>query len=500
MAKPLLSIQEQLFKGYNDRVPPELVPAGFLVDLLNGFVTTGKIEKRNGYSLVANDVGSNVCQGLKGVQFANETKELLTVFNGTIYKYTGSGNWTSLSGTYTLDTSDPVEIVMANNNVYFFDGTNTVPKYDGTTVSTVSAIPIGKRASWFHNFLFVSGVSATPNRLHISTLGNPEAGYAGADNIDVNPNDGDLINGQGVLKDELLVFKRHRIWSITGFGASQFTVADLNERITGYGTESHRSIVNTGNDLLYMSFLGDVPHIRSVQRTRFGVLIEGGIISFDIENSMAGLNTAQLGLVAGIFDGRKAWFAAPASGATANNRVFVYDTILKGWSRHTGINASVFDSFTISNTPQLYFGESAADSKVYTLDSSLSDNGAAINFQAESRRYGEERPDLKKKYKYLWVSTEETGNYNLTVEHNTDGFTYETLGTINLQSSGSVLDSMVLDTSRLGETDIKKTRLEIPKKTAFYYQLRFSNNAASQEVIVRSWNVMYLHKGQRGTN
>src|SRR3990167_1626729 len=180
----LRSIQEQLFKGYNDRVPPELVPSCYLVDLLNGFVTSGRIEKRTGYTLIGNDVGNNVCQGLKGVEFANGTKEILAVFNGTIYKWTGSGNLAAVTGGGSvLHASDQVDIVVANNNAYFFDGTNTVPKYDGTSVTTVSAIPIGKFAMWFHNFFFVGGVSATPNTLHVSTINNPEAGYAAADNI-----------------------------------------------------------------------------------------------------------------------------------------------------------------------------------------------------------------------------------------------------------------------------------------------------------------------------
>src|SRR3990167_5980887 len=149
MAHRLSILREQTFRGYNDTLAPEFIPREYVADALNCFIRTKEIVKRNGYTIVADDWGANACQGLKGVRFADGTKELLSVFNGIVYKWTGSGNWATVSGTYTLSTSANVEIVVANNNVYFFDGTNTVPKYNGTTMSTVSAIPIGNAAVWF---------------------------------------------------------------------------------------------------------------------------------------------------------------------------------------------------------------------------------------------------------------------------------------------------------------------------------------------------------------
>src|SRR3990167_4272621 len=303
--------------------------------------------------------------------------------------------------------------------------------------------------------MHVTGVSGLPNRLRISNNGDPEDFSGGTQaTLDVNPNDGDYITAMAPLNNELIIFKTQRAWSLSGFGTSALTLANLNERLSGFGTLAQRSVVNTGNDLLYMGFLGDKPVVRSLQKTRFGTIIDGGIISNDIETSLDGINKARLSQVAGIFDGRNAWFAVCHAAATTNNRVYMYDIISKGWVRHVGINASVFESFTISATHQLYFGEASADSKVYVFDTSTSDNGTAINFSITTRRYGADAAAYRKKHKWLYIFAKETGTYNVTIDKASDGFTFDNLGTLNLAGSGSIFDSIVLDTSRLGTTDV----------------------------------------------
>lgn len=488
-------LRENNFIGYNDRLPPEQLKKGYLADCLNGLCKTGEIVKRGGYTIIGDDLGANACQGLKGVEFANGTKEILGVFNGLIYKWTGSGNWSALTGTYTLSATADVDIVMANNNVYFFDGTNTVPKYNGTTMSTVAAIPIGSMAKWFHNQMHVAGISGSPNKLRSSDVGDPETYSGGASsNLDVNPNDGDLLTGLGTLKDELAIFKRRRIFAATGFGTAALTIDDIGERATDIGSLSYRSIVNIGNALVFISFYGGIPHFRSLNRTEEGVIVDGGIISTDIETTMNGLNKAQLSKPAGVFDGRLVWWAVPNGASTTNNLVLVYDTVSGGWTRHTGIKASVFDVFAVSTTQQIYFGEASGDSKAYRLDTSTSDNGTAINFSITSRRYGGAEPESKKKWKWLYLRPKETGDYDITVDYAIDGFTYNNLGTLNLAGSGSVLDSLILDTSRLGSTDIKRDRITIPKSRNYYIQFQMYDTSATSSITFRDWELFFMKK------
>lgn len=491
----LRRLAENSFIGYNDRVSPEYLKRGYLADALNCFLRSGEIVKRKGYSLIGNDVGDAPCQGLRGVRFASGTREILAIFNGIVYKWTGSGNLSAISGTYTLSTSGLVDIVVANNAVYFFDGTNTVPKYDGSTMSTVAAIPVGKYARWFHNQLHVAGISGDPNALRSSDIGDPETFTGGnSSDLDVNPNDGDYITGLHELNDELIISKVNRLWSGTGFGTAALTLDDINERLTGFGSLSHFGFVNTGNDLIYPSFLGDKPVLRSLIRTRYGTIVDDGIISDDIEGTMGGLNKTKFDQTTGIFDGRYAWFAVASGSSTYTNLVLTYDTITKGWTRHTGINASCFISFAISNQPQLYFGESSDDSKVYLFDNSTSDNGESINFSITSRRYGGESTSMKKKYKWLYLTGDDSGDYDVDVDYSVDGFSFDNLGTWNLSGSGAIFDMIILDQSRLGQTDINRKRISIPKSRHYTFQFKLSDDSDESSISIRSWELYYIMK------
>lgn len=484
-------------RGMNDTLPPEHLQRGFLADALNCFIRTDEIVKRNGYTMIGNDLGSSPCQALKGVQFADGTKREFAVFGGVVYSWSGSGSWTNLGG--TLNASGHIDIVVANNAVYFFDGVHTVTKVTSAGVlSTVAAIPIGKGASWFHNMFFVFGMSGAGNDVRISNLANPEDFTTGtATTIAINPNDGDSITGFGDLNDELVVFKTQRVWSITGFGTTTLTVSDLNLKITGIGTLAPGSIVNTGNDLYYMSSLGDTPHIRKLTRTRFDSIVDGGIVSNDIEATMRGLNPSALDRTATVFDGRNIWFAVPEGSSDYNNKVLMLDTVTGGWVRHSGIKASCFSIFTIGSLPQMYFGEASADGKAYVFDTSTSDNGAAIDFQVISRRYGGDLPEIKKKWKYYYITVKEAGNYDLTIDYSPDGFNYDNLAILNLSGAGTTFDNIILDTSRLGSTDIKQKRYTLPKLVKRYLQFKLHESSAVSSVTIRDWEVLMFPKTYR---
>ena len=481
------------FIGYDNTLPPEQLPKGYLADAVNCFCGTGAITRRNGTTLIGNDLGASGCQGLKGVKFADGTKEMLGIFNGVIYKWTGTGDWSALTGSYALNTSGLIDIVVANDSVYFFDGTNEVPKYNGTTTSTVAGIPIGKYAKWYHNQLHVGNIASYPSRLQSSVIGDPETFEGGtSSSIDVNPNDGNEIVGLKELDDRLNISKNNRVWSLTGFGSSALSLDNLNEQLSGFGTISNWSMVNTGNDILYIGMLKDLPIIRSLKRTQYGTLYDAGIISKNIEDTMRGLNATKLTGAAAAFDGRYAWFAVPNGSSAYNNLILTYDTIKKGWTRHTGLNPSCFEFFTISATPELFFGEASADSKAYKFSSATSDNGVAIDFSVKTRRYGAEFPEFKKKYKWLFVHAEESGDYDITIQYSPDGFTFDTLGTLNLTGTGSIFDGVILDQSRFGTTDINRERLTIPKSRAYYIQFQFTNSSTDAEIVLRNWELYFL--------
>lgn len=499
-------VERDFLKGYNDKDKPENLPAGFMADLLNCFVEENKIKKRKGYSVIGDTPVSKPILGLNRHEPSGGTKYILRVRNNSgdtnavIESWSGSGNWSALTGGSSQTASLNHEIVMVNGASYIFNGTDTVLKTtNGTSTSSVAAIPKGVDGRWFHNFFFVFGVTGNLSRLYFSDVNAPETFNAGTGYIDVNPGDGEDIVALAVLKDELLIFKSTRVWSLTGFGLTNFTLTDLGERITGIGTVARRSIVETGNDVYYLSYRGKTPHFRSIQRTKYGQLVDGGVISDVITGSMDRMVKTRLSQTAGIFDGRRVWWSACTDSSTTNNEVFIYDTLTKAWTRHTGINATCFAISTISGQIQMYFGESGNNARTYVLDTSTNDNGTAIDFQVKTRLYNP-IDGIKSKFKYLYLTGDTNANVDIDVDYSPDGFSLADLGTISLNSQGAAFGTAVFDSSKFGSTSVARDRLDFAGGIAYYMQYRYRNNVLDEDVSIRDWEVFYQPKRIRGIN
>lgn len=503
----LLRYSEREFnKGYNDTLKPEILPSGYAADALNCILERDTIEKRTGYSLIGNDVGDKRGLGLAAYEDSSGTKRLVAAWddaagnNSRLMAWTGSGNFTNISGATSLTADTDINFEMAADALYTFNQVDGSLKYDGSSASAASSIPVTLYAKWYHNYMFVAGNSSNPNRLYFSNVDDPDT-WDAADYIDINPNDGDEITGLHVLGDELVITKRNRVWVLTGFTTASFAVTDIAERITGFGGIAHRSMANIGNDLFFLSFIGDVPHIRSLQRTRYSVNIAGGIVTDDIQGTMEGLNSAQLDRAASIFDGRRLYMAIPNASDTYNSLVLVYDTIHKGFTRWTGINPSNWVISTIGGKQEIYFQEASADSKVYKLDSSTSDNGAAIDFQYKTRAFvcrggrGDIKGDTKAKWKYLYMTADSGSDVDITIQASPDTYTFEDEATFNTQGSSSVLPFTL--PQPFGVPDMVRERVNIGRNPSHLMQFLFKQSEADKDVSIREYSVLFQPKRLR---
>jgi hypothetical protein len=349
---------------------------------------------------------------------------------------------------------------------------------------------------WFHNFFFVFGVSAQRSRLYFSDVNTPETFDATNGYVDVNPGDNEAITALSVLNDQLMIIKSNRIWGLTGFGTSDFTVDDLGERVTSIGTDAPRSVVATGNDVYYLSYRGSVPHFRSVSRTQDGTIVSGEIISDVITGTMKRLVLSAIPRAAGEFDGRRIWWAVTTDSGTYNNEMLVYDTIVGGWTRMTGLNASAIHISSISNVPSVYFASSTTNGKSYKLDTSGSDDGTAIDFIVKTPLYNP-KPGHKSKFKYLYLTADSAQSVNLDVDFSPDGFTFDNLATLSLTGRGAAFGYATFGYSCFGATNLVKNRIEDAGGTAYYMQYRFENNVVDNDVTLREWELFVKPRGLR---
>lgn len=509
MAQQLDRILEANFlRGYNDRDKPEALRVSdtkvWMADIVNAFIEENKIIKRGGYSQIGNAPESKAILGQERHEPYGGSKYILRARNNSgdsnsvVEGWSGSGNWSTLTSATSQTAGSKHNFFTAESATYILteDNDTVLKTTNGTSASTVSGAPAGIDGAWFHNYAFIFGTSANPDRLYFSDLGDPDTWDTGNQYIDVNPGDNEPIQKLAVLNDQLLIFKASRVWALTGFGTADFTVDDLGERVTKVGTVAPGSVVETGNDVYYLSYRGQTPHFRSVRRTNDGSIVDGGVISDVITGTMDRLTTSQLSKVDGEFDGRRVWWAVPTDTSTTNNEVLVFDTLTQGWTRMTGINASVIHLSTISGSAQLYFGSSESDGKSHHLDGGGDDDGDAIDFQVKTPFYYP-APGHKCKFKYLYITADSSQDVDLDVDYSLDGFTFNDLATVSLTGLGAAFGYAIWGVSKFGSTTLSKERLDDAGGTGYYMQYRYRNNESNEDVTLREWELFYYPRGLR---
>lgn len=493
MAQNLKNIPEVSFIGMNNRDKPELLKKGYVQKALNCILGDGQIVKGPG-TVEAFDI-SGVQSGCLGaistdaeVYFAaNNAEDTLAI----IYRWTGSGAPTPVA---SMTASLPIEFVDAGTAVYALNGTNAVIKLDGATATTPAGIPIGKYGYWINNRLYISGVTSFPSRLYFSGANTPDT-FGGSDYLDVFPSQRGDITGLGSLAGLLMVGKKNNWVSFNGYTVDDFTAKQLVEQQPNIGLISQRSIVNTGNDMYYLSFLGDVPHIRSLKQTSFGDINDGGVISNDIEGTMKTINKSMIHLAVGGYDGRFLWYAIPTGSSTFNDLVICLDTVSEGWTIHDSMDVAVFFRSSVSGQDRLYYGDSQV-SKAYYLDRTRADRANnALSMEVISRKY---RPAVsqKSKYKYLYTMTGADTQGDITISASPDGFTYEEQDVLSPSVSGSSFP--ITFPFQFGESDDMRNRTDLAIKQSYSCELKFTETS-TQQAIISEWDLYYYTRGLRST-
>lgn len=507
-------ITESEFLGYDDLHPSHLLAPGKYQKAENVLISDNKISKVTGSTAINAAIASQPFNGLAAFEkISSGDKWLIANINGVstadIYRSTG-GDFTKINGSDTFTNSKKMYFAVANDSIFGFNQTE-VFDWNGTTFTKNRAgIPLGHYAVWFHNYLFVAKTTALPNRLYFSNLGTPTT-FTGADYVDINPGDSDEIMGLGMLQDELFVFKKNTIWSITGwsgstFGATTVATQNTNVRLFGYGCISPGSIVSVGNDIYFLSFLSGTPQIRSLKKTAFAATLGGGVISYDITGTMATINKTYLSNTVGSFDGRYCYWAITTGSSTVNNKIIVLDTwgirkykqiTIYPWTTMTGKNGAQLAVSTLSGSAITYFTDAASTGKVFKFDSSVyTDNGTNITIDVRPRSFMLD-PSRKTKWKYFYVKYDTGVDSDLSVNAMVDkaeSFTSQL--DLDLQGDSPALGSFILGTSRLGGSDIKRSRVPFKQLVGTILDVQLTE-ASNKAVGIYEFSIYGIPKGLR---
>ena len=355
------------------------------------------------------------------------TQKFVATGGTQIWKDDIDGTWDSLVTSWGTNTSNS-NIILAQNFAVFCNDNNDTPRtWDQTTVTTLGGTPPNFAFGTYHlRRLFVAGQRANPSQVDYSAAGNIET-WGGADTGELifDDDDGDKIMAiSQPFRTRLYVFKgphRGSIHHITGTTASDFARAKLFE---GLACVSTKSVVTTPNDIFWASRSG----IHSLQATdKFGD-VEEAFISRQIQSEWRALSQtdARLGAIVGFYHPFRniVGWCVPASGASTNTRIFVYNVALGLWSiwAFSGFNPACARVLLTPSTtiPRLYLGNYTG--RVQAGDqTTLSDDNALTAYTATIRTpifldMGEVATQLQEK-SLLAVTTffRPKGNYNATL-------------------------------------------------------------------------------------
>ena len=483
---------QELPIGYNDKLPSHSLPNKYCTLIQNGFLDSKVVIERNGYSLAGNDTGENKPNLLLHAHENGSFKQLLKINDdatGTVanlFYWNDAGVWVKvLAPTFTAGAV--CSAATGNGSTYITNGIDIVKKWDGTTLTNVATIPITRFLKYYHDYMWAMNSSSFKSRVFISNRYDPET-WGPLDLMDISKDDGDFITGAGNMRDELIFAKQYKLWSFQGWTEVSFSINAVNEKLGTYGATSNLCFSDIGNDLLFMSYGGGIPHIRSLQQTKLASTDYGGIVSEEIEGTMNGLSKAQLTKAASVFDGRRVWFFLPSGSSTFNDFAVNYDTVTKGWSKHTGIYGARGCLSSATGTSKVYFADSR-NSRVYVFDSSTSDNGNTIDFQFITREYEPSHLRLTK-FKYLFVEYGTGINANLLVYGQVDStFNWDLLDTIPLVGQSTSVFTMTFPFSFLNK-EADDWRVELPYAPLHSITFKFAKNDIKEPVTMFMYNLM----------
>ena len=260
--------------------------------------------------------------------------------------------------------------------------------------------PSGKYLEVFKNRMWMAGVPGYPKRIYFSEFLEPES-WPPSYYADIQLPSGDEITGLKVLGETLVVFSRSAPLVI--FGETLFDFV-IRRTLSNAGTESHRSVVQIENTLVYLSRQGIFAFDGAVSR----------LLSDDITPLFARYKPGKLAMSAAVYDTQlKRYrvavydenFRASTAEPETNNCELIYDLRTGSWSR----SSKKIGQYIILSGPgdkgQIFFSD-PNDGLLYEDGVGTTFDGQEFGFKWKSKAFAPRSADIPKQWRYLllWIN------------------------------------------------------------------------------------------------
>lgn len=410
------------------------------------FAASGTIE-------IEGDLIAYTALGGGGTTFTGCTGALAHTAGASVHQYTTISQSTNIDGRNGVYFAVLNNILVITGRVPSGGNYIQINNNDGVTTSNV-AIPAVLFTTNYRDRLFgagdgSAGTNGGTNRVSFSNRGDPTTWTTGSDYFDVEDQRGEFITGLRVLNDRLLVFKMNSTFT--------YDEIELKQHTIGVGAYNHRVTQEIGG--IVYTFCPE-----GIFATTGGLAKQIGLpVKQYWKNFIPIYDTTAERVVLNTFSGKYEdnyllYIQNITDPDTTNDVVLIYNTTFKNWRVYTGLtNFTHFGSFDrwrdgdaakrLQDLPALFAGDSGG--KYWRMFESryidnqgtpvkqggdvlldlVSNTGVPVSANFETPLYDLTHPELFKKFRNIWVFTEQ-GQWNLEYRtQNENGITpYKFLG------------------------------------------------------------------------
>lgn len=237
--------------GVNQRDPVHLLEPDQCIKMENVILNTqGGAAKRLGCEYIEDFSASGSALSAGVLYPATGTPQFVvhTTVGEIVYSDDFGATWAVIDD--AMSTSAPFSFEEYNHKLYMSNGVDDYRSWDGTTQVTYPAAPKGKYLRAHKDSMWVSGVTAYPDRVYKSVAADPET-YNAADWVDILHGNGDVITALASDGNFLIVFKRKSISPIYDPVTFENRVVDPEK-----GCEGHFSCVLYNGQVFFLSRRG----------------------------------------------------------------------------------------------------------------------------------------------------------------------------------------------------------------------------------------------------